>query len=280
MIRKNRREVSILGINCYSHDTAAALLIDGKPVAVAEQERFNREKHTSAFPDDAIAFCLREGGISIADVDTVAFGHDATRGFARGAADALRRLPRGAKRLTVQGRADLGRHQRRRAFMERWEYTGRVVDVDHHRAHAAAAFFSSPFDEAAVLTVDRGGDFVSTTAGHGRGHRLSTTMEIYQPHSLGEVYTAITCWLGFRPNHDEGKVMGLAPYGSDAYVGEFRDFVRLAPDDGFRVNLDWFRYHVEGGPLSRRYYDRFGPAREPESTLATTIATSPMPCRR
>jgi carbamoyltransferase len=259
--------VNILGINCFAHDTAAALLMDGRPVAVGEEERFNREKHTSAFPDEAIAFCLREGGISMSDVDLVAFGHDTARGFARGAADALGRMPCRAKRLAAQGLADLGRRRRRRAFLERWGYTGEVVDVDHHCAHAAAAFFASPFEEAAVLTVDRGGDCVSTTAGYGRGQRLTTTMEIRQPHSLGEIYTAITYWLGFRPNAGEGTVMGLAPYGSEAYVEEFSDFVRLDPGGGFRVNLDWFSYQNERGPLSRRYLNRFGPPREPESDL-------------
>ena len=261
--------MNILGINCYAHDTAAALLMDGRPMAVGEQERFNREKHTSAFPDDAIAFCLREGGLSRADVDVVAFGHDAVRGFARGAADGVRRLPRGAKRLSAQAIADLARSRRRRAFLQRWGYAGEVVDVDHHRAHAAAAYFPSPFEEAAVLTADRGGDFVSTTAGLGRGHRLVTTMEIRQPHSLGEVYTAITHWLGFAPNGGEGKVMGLASYGSDAYVNAFREFVRLESGGGFRVNLDWFRYQFETGPLSRRYDDRFGPRRPPGGCLSS-----------
>jgi carbamoyltransferase len=260
--------VNILGINCYAHDTSAALVMDGRPVAIGEQERFNREKHTAAFPDEAIGFCLRAGGISISDVDVVAFGHDVAGGFARGAADALGRFPRGGKRLTAQGLADLARRRRRRAFARRWGYAGELVDVGHHEAHAAAAFFASPFEEAAVLTLDRGGDGVSTTAGHGRGNRIATSLEIRNPHSLGEVYTAVTHWLGFRPNADEGKVMGLAPYGSDACVDAFRELVRLEPGGRFRVDLDWFRYQLEAGPLSRRFLDRFGPARVPESGLS------------
>ncbi|HET8951292.1 MAG TPA: carbamoyltransferase C-terminal domain-containing protein [Solirubrobacteraceae bacterium] len=259
--------MNILGINCYAHDTSAALLMDGRPVAVGEQERFDREKHSYAFPDDAIAFCLGEGGITIADVDVVAFGHDAASGFARGAADALGRFPRGAKRLTVHARADLGRRRRRRGFLERWGFGGTVVDVGHHRAHAAAAFLSSPFEDAAVLTVDRGGDFLSTTGGHGRGVRVHPLVEIRQPHSLGEVYTAVTSWLGFAPHSGEGTVMGLAPYGGDACVEAFRDLVRLHPPGEFRVDLDWFRYQLGGGPVSRRFLDRFGPAREPGGGL-------------
>jgi carbamoyltransferase len=260
--------VNILGINCYAHDTSAALLTAGRPVAVGEQERFNREKHTAAFPDEAIAFCLAEGGIAIGDIDVVAFGHDAASGFARGAADALGRFPRGAKRLTAQSLADLGRRRRRRALLDRWGFAGRVVDVDHHRAHAAAAFFASPFEDAAVLTLDRGGDFLSTTGGHGRGGRVHPLLAIRQPHSLGEVYTAVTYWLGFAPNSGEGTVMGLAPYGGDACVEPFRDLVRLHQGGEFRVNLDWFRYQLEGGPLSRRFLERYGAPREPGGGLS------------
>jgi carbamoyltransferase len=259
--------VNILGINSFSHDTAAALLQDGRPVAFVEQERFNREKHTRAFPDDAIAFCLQAGGISLAEVDTVAFAHQVGSGYARGALDALKRMPRGTKRLTAQTWADLARRRGQRDFLKRWHYTGNVVNVGHHEAHAASAFFASGFEEAAVLTLDRGGDFISTTTGHGRLGRLQALGEVRNPHSLGEVYTAVTSWLGFQPNADEGKVMGLAPYGSDSHVPIFRDFVRLTPDGLFRVNLKWFRYQLESGPLAKRYLDRFGPPRAPESDL-------------
>jgi carbamoyltransferase len=259
--------VNILGINCFSHDTSAALLQDGRPVAVAEQERFNRERHTTAFPDDAIAFCLRAGGVSIGDVDAVAFAHRVGSDFVRGAADALKRMPLGTKRLVAQSWTDVARQQRQRSFLKRWRYEGRVVNVGHHEAHAASAFFSSGFDEAAVLTLDRGGDFVSTTTWHGRSHRLHLLQELRNPHSIGEIYTAVTAWLGFHPNADEGKVMGLASYGSDAYVPVFQDFVRLTPDGMFRVNLRWFRYHLEAGPLGRRFLAHFGPPRIPESEI-------------
>jgi carbamoyltransferase len=141
------------------------------------------------------------------------------------------------------------------------------MNVGHHEAHAASTFFASGFDDAAVLTLDRGGDFLSTTLGHGQGSRLTTLKEVRNPHSLGEMYTAVTGWLGFHPNADEGKVMGLAPYGSDALVPAFRDFVRLTPNGLFEVNLTWFRYQFEAGPLSKRYLERFGPPRVPESEI-------------
>ena len=259
--------MNILGINCFSHDTAAALLVDGEPVAFVEEERFNREKHTKAFPDSAIDFCLRTAGISMEDVDVVAFAHRAGVDYARGALDALKRMPLGAKRLAAQTYVDLNLWRKERAFLRRWGYRGRTVNVGHHDAHAASAYYASGFDDAAVLTLDRGGDFLSTTLGQGRGERLRTLAEVRNPHSLGEIYTAVTGWLGFHPNSDEGKVMGLAPYGRDRYVPTFRDLVRLTPDGLFTVDLSWFRYQVESGPLSQRFLERFGPPRVPESEL-------------
>ncbi|MDP9343787.1 MAG: carbamoyltransferase [Actinomycetota bacterium] len=259
--------MNILGINCFSHDTAAALLQDGVPVAFVEEERFNREKHTKAFPDAAIEFCLRQGGIGIKDVDVVVFSHRIGLDFRRGAADALKRMPRGWKRLGVQTAFDLILLRKQQYFVRKYRYRGRVVNVGHHEAHAASAFYASGFDEAAVLTLDRGGDFLSTTLGHGKGTRLDTLHEVRNPDSLGEVYTALTWFLGFHPNADEGKVMGLAPYGRDRRVEEFRDLIHLTPDGLFTVNLDWFAYHLEGGWVSRRFTQRFGAPRVPESEM-------------
>ena len=260
--------MNILGINCFAHDTAAVLVRDGVPLAFAEEERFNRDKHTRAFPDGAVEFCLRQAGISIDDVDVVAFAHRAGTDYARGAADAVRRLPESGKRLAAQTYVDAMLVWKQRAFLRRWGYRGRVVNVGHHEAHAASAFFPSGYEGAAVLTLDRGGDFLSTTLGVGRGSRLHTISEVRNPDSLGEVYTAVTWWLGFHPNADEGKVMGLAPYGTDRYVPSFRRLVHPLPGGTFSVNLSWFRYHMEGRvPWSRRFEEQFGRPREPESEL-------------
>lgn len=259
--------MNILGINCFAHDTAAALLVDGVPIAFVEEERFNREKHTTAFPDQAIRFCLAQAGIGIHDVDAVAFAHRAGIDFLRGSIDALRRLPRSAKRLAAQAYVDLRLVRKQQGFVRRYGYRGKTVNVGHHQAHAASAFYASGFDEAAVLTLDRGGDFLSTTLAYGQANRLRSIREVRNPDSLGEVYTALTWFLGFHPNADEGKVMGLAPYGRDRYVAEFRRLLHLSPDGLFRVNLEWFRYHLEGGWLSDRFLERFGPPREPESEL-------------
>ncbi|HEV3465387.1 MAG TPA: carbamoyltransferase C-terminal domain-containing protein, partial [Actinomycetota bacterium] len=145
---------------------------------------------------------------------------------------------------------------------------GRIVHVGHHDAHAASAFFPSPFERAAVLTLDRGGDFLSTTLQVGTGSRLSRLAQVRNPDSLGEVYSALTWYLGFEPNADEGKTMGLAPYGRDKFAGELADLVQRTPDGLFRVNLAWFSYHREGGWLSRAFLERYGPPREPESAIA------------
>jgi carbamoyltransferase len=255
----------ILGVNCFSHDTAACLLREGRIVAFAEEERFNRERHTKRFPDTAIAWCLEQGGGGLNEVDAVAFAHRPGLDFARGALDALRRAT--PKRLAVQAAVDANLARKELAFRRRWGFRGRVVHVGHHDAHAAAAFYPSPFDEAAVLTLDRGGDFLSTTMQHGQGTRLRELAAVRNPDSLGEVYSAFTWYLGFLPNADEGKVMGLAPYGEDKLVPELADMVRHTPHGAFRVNFDWFGYQRQSGWFSRRFSDRFGPPRRPESEL-------------
>jgi carbamoyltransferase len=256
---------SILGINCFSHDTAACLLVDGVPVAIAEEERFDRNRHTRAFPDQAIESCLSMAGITMREVDAVAVAQHPATDFARGAADAIRR---GApKRLAVQAYVDGRLVGKELDFRRRWRYRGRLIHVGHHKAHAASTYFASPFDDAAVLTLDRGGDFLSTTMAVGQGNRLRTIAEIGNPHSLGEVYSALTWFLGFQPNADEGKTMGLAPYGTDRFGPDIARLIRLRADGSFRVNLRWFSYQREGRPLSRHFYRRYGEPRVPESEL-------------
>jgi carbamoyltransferase len=255
---------AILGINCFSHDTSAALLVDGQLVAFVEEERFNREVHTKRFPHQAIASCLRLGAIDISEVEMVAFAHRPGVDFRRGAADALRR--RAPKRLAAQAYIDARLASKEQLFRRTWGYQGPVINVGHHLAHAAGTFFSSPYDEAAVLTLDRGGDFLSTTTNTGRGTHIEVVDEIRNPDSLGEVYTAVTQFIGFFPN-DEGKVMGLAPYGTTKYVEEVKDLVTLRADGTFSVNLEWFGYQKERSPVSGAFLERYGPARVPESEI-------------
>ena len=184
-----------------------------------------------------------------------------------GVVDALER--RAPKRLAVQAYVDGNLLRKEVAFRARWRYRGRIEHVGHHDAHAASAFFPSPFDQAAVLTLDRGGDFLSTTLQVGAGSHLTRLAQVRNPDSLGEVYSALTWYLGFEPNADEGKTMGLAPYGRDKLVPELTDLVQRTPDGLFRVNLAWFTYHREGGWLSRQFLERFGPPRTPESIITS-----------
>jgi len=256
---------TILGINCFSHDTAACVLRDGAPVAFVEEERFNRECHTKAFPEQAVSYCLDAAGVAMRDVDVVAFAHRPLVDLRRGWADAVRRVA--PKRAAGQGYVDARLVGRELMFRRRFGYRGRIVRVGHHQAHAGAAFYASPFERAAVLTIDRGGDFVSTGMGIGEGKALRTVGLVRNPHSLGELYSAFTWFLGFTPNADEGKVMGLAPYGTPRFVEELRPMISLEAEGRFRIDLSWFGFHREGAWFSRRFVERFGPARLAESEI-------------
>ncbi len=252
----------VLGINCLAHDTAAALVADGRLVAFVEEERLNRDKHTWAFPDLAIGWCLKEAGLSIGEVDLVTFdyrpGLDYTRALTF---DLVPRFPRSAKHWAKQTYVD-GRHVwRAAAFRRRWGYRGRIRFVEHHLAHAAASYFSSPFEGAAALTIDQGGDQLSTAIYACEGTQMRRLLKVRNPHSLGELYSAITWWLGFKPTWDEGKVMAVASFGRPTYLEEFRKLVRLRPGGRFQIDLSWVSWHLDRGCLSRKFLDRFGPPR-------------------
>jgi len=287
----------VLGISRV-HDAAAALVRDGEIVAFAEEERFTRVKHDGRFPGRAIEFCLDQAGITLADVDHVAFYwqrwreaiHAATV-FARyfpgtlevfrneresgdrsaGLVDTLRHGG-GSKVDDYHVGGALVAHIKRtytlgRDLKEALGHTGptkfTVHLVDHHRSHAASAFHVSPFDTAAVLTLDGiGSDGTSTYLAVADGSRITDLKRIRYPHSLGALYAIVTGYLGFYPTVDEGKVMGLAPHGTDAYVDQFADLVHLTPDGGYELNLSWFKHHVNGKHMvSPKFLDTFGPPR-------------------
>ena len=273
--------MDILGIS-FGIDTSAALLRDGVTVAAALEERFSRIKHDRAWPSKAIRYCLQEAGTTLQDIDSVAFfwnpalqldfPHGGRSHTYRHHGDYLHMAPSwllGALRgplggirsghttqtIHLEGRAPLTIHY-----------------VTHHRTHAAAAFFPSPFDEAAVLTVDGYGERAATTLGAWRraegGHAYEDVEELRFPHSLGAVYAAVTGWLGFRPNNGEGKVMGLAPYGDRRYVDRFLDILGVDPTadplDGpaYRVDPTWFAYTLDTPDrVSERFLAEFGPTR-------------------
>jgi carbamoyltransferase len=271
----------ILGLNAYHGDAAAALVVDGALVAAAEEERFNRVKHCAGFPALAARWCLEDAGLRPHEIDHVAVSRDPRANLGRKILRMLRhgtsarylreRLQNAARIRDVESalRAALG--------AERVEAT--MHNVEHHQAHVASAFFVSPFEDAAILSVDGFGDFASTMLAEGHGNRFDVLERVTYPHSLGIFYTAVTQWLGFPKYGDEGKVMGLAPYGRPRYADELRRLVSL---DGplFELGLDYFTHDTEGVDMTwdegsptigRIYSDRLvellGPAREPGSPM-------------
>jgi carbamoyltransferase len=288
----------VLGVSRV-HDSAAALVRDGEIIAFAEEERFTRVKHDGGFPSRAVAFCLEHAGITLSEVDHVAFywqrwreALHAAKVFARyfpGTLEVFRNQREGGVRSA--GWRQTWRHGGGSGGVDDFHVGGAVLAhikrtytigqeirdavgwtgptkfkvhlVDHHRSHAASAFYVSPFDSAAVLTMDGiGSDGTTTCLAVGEGNRITDLKRIKYPHSLGAMYAIVTGYLGFYPTVDEGKVMGLAPYGRDTYVEQFDDLVHLTDDGGFELNLSWFRHHLNGRHLvSDKFLDTFGPPR-------------------
>ena len=259
----------ILGLNAFHGDSAAALVRDGELVAAAEEERFRRVKHWAGFPSQAIAYCVRQAGLSLSDVQHIAINQD-------GRANLLRKLA-----YLATHRPDFGliaqriknRHARQgilgllAASFPGERFRGEVHRIEHHLAHLSSAFHVSPFNEAVVVSVDGFGDFSSAAWGAGKGKDISIDGRVYFPHSLGIFYQALTQYLGFQKYGDEYKVMGLAPYGKPVFVDAMRKIVRLKVDGSYSLDLAYFRHHKErisyqwtdGSP---EFDDLFAPALE------------------
>lgn len=269
----------ILGISCYFHDAAAALLVDGQLVAAAEEERFTRRKHDASFPRQAIAFCLRRAGCRAADLDRVVYFEKPFLKLERLLVSALSHWPRSRGLFTESMLSFAGDKLWIRSLLERELEAppDRVLFSEHHLSHAASAFFPSPFEEAAILTVDGVGEWTTTSIGVGRGSSIRLLEELHFPHSLGLLYSAFTAFLGFAVNEGEYKVMGMAAYGEPRFREEVLRTVTLAADGSFALNLDYFRfpYSLES-PYTRRFEALFGPPRIPESPFDPSGAT----CRR
>jgi carbamoyltransferase len=266
---------AILGLNAYHGDAAAALLVDGELLCAAEEERFNRVKHCAGFPTEAARWCLAEAGISVGDLDHVAIGRDPKANLG---AKLRRTITHGAGARFLRERlANAARVRDVKAELEAALGAGtdaEIHHVEHHQAHVASAFFPSPFEDAAILSVDGFGDFASTMLAEGDGASFTVLERVLFPHSLGIFYTALTQWLGFPGYGDEGKVMGLAPYGTPRFLAELRHVVR-PKGDVFELGLDFFRHDQEGVEMTwdegtptigTLYSDRLtevlGPARE------------------
>ncbi|MDY6965806.1 MAG: carbamoyltransferase [Halobacteriota archaeon] len=260
----------ILGISCYYHDAAACLLKDGKIVAAAQEERFTRKKHDDAFPSNAIRFCLAREGITPKQLDYVGFYDKPIVKFDRILETFISVAPKGAKFFTVAMPIWLRRKLWIRDLIRReLKYEGEIIFTEHHQSHAASAFFASPFEDAAILTVDGVGEWATTSNGYGSEDKITLTHEIRFPHSLGLLYSAFTQYLGFKVNSGEYKVMGLSPYGKGVYYDLIMEnLIDLKEDGGFKLNMDYFAYTYTQQMINERFIELFGhPPREPESKI-------------
>jgi carbamoyltransferase len=268
----------ILGISAFYHDSAAALLVDGRPVAAAQEERFTRRKHDQRFPESAIRYCLAQGGVGLDDVDHVVFFEKPLLKFERLLETYLANAPRGFSQFRAAMPVWLKDKLFQKAAIAKalmpmsasGDVESKLLFAEHHQSHAASAFFASPFEEAVVLTMDGVGEWATTSVAIGRGNCLETVREIRWPHSLGLLYSAFTYYTGFKVNSGEYKVMGLAPYG----VPRFKDLilekvVKLKPDGSFWLDQSYFDYTTGLTMTSRKFHDLFGgPPRHPDQPLS------------
>ena len=267
----------ILGISAFYHDSAAALLEDGRIVAAAQEERFTRKKHDARFPLHAIRYCLAEGGIAVGDLDRVVFYDKPFVKFERLLETYLSFAPRGYKTF----RMAIPLWLREKLFLKdlllkelrkisgSGEWNEELLFSEHHLSHAASAFFPSPFDEAIVLTMDGVGEWATTSAAIGKGNSLEVQKEIHFPHSLGFLYSAFTYYTGFKVNSGEYKLMGLAPYGEPKYKDKILEhLIDVKADGSFRLNIGYFDFCTGLTMTSQRFHDLFGgPPRKPDQLL-------------
>ena len=262
--------MNVLGISCFYHDSAAALLRDGELVAAAHEERFTRKRHDPDLPRNAVAYCLKEAGIGIDEVDYVAFYDKPFIKFERILLTYLatfpRSLPSFSKAIPIWLKEKLWIPS---LIARELGYRGEVLFAEHHQSHAAAAFLPSPYEEAAILTVDGVGEWATATQAIGRGNRIELLREIRFPHSLGLLYSAFAYYLGFKVNSAEYKVMGAAPYGEPKYRDLIlRELVDVREDGSFRLNMKYFAYDYGLTMTNERFARLFGhPRRDPESKM-------------
>ena len=264
--------MNILGISAFYHDSAAALLVDGHIVAAAQEERFTRKKHDASFPIHAIRYCLTEAGIDASQLDYVGFYDKPLLKFERLLETYLAYAPRGFRSFTqampqwLKQKLHLPREIRRGLG---GEYRKSITFTEHHESHAASAFFASPFQDAAILTLDGVGEWATASYGEGHANRIALTHELRFPHSLGLLYSAFTYYTGFKVNSGEYKLMGLAPYGKPIYADRIRDrLIDLKPDGSFKMDMSYFSY-CEGLQMTSPAFDRLfgGVRRTPESPI-------------
>jgi carbamoyltransferase len=270
--------VNVLGVSCYFHDAAAALLRDGVLVAAAEEERFSRKKHDFEFPQGAIDFCLRTAGLVAADLDYVVFFEKPFVKFERLLLSSMQTFPRSAKVFREAMVSWLGdKLWVKNLLQQRLGITAdRILFSEHHLSHAASAFYCSPFDEAAVLSIDGVGEWTTASLGVGRGTELTLLKEIRFPHSLGLLYSAFTAFLGFEVNEGEYKVMGMAPFGTLRYVDDVWKLITVAADGSFELDMRYFSFHHSATQtFSAKFVELFGAPRDPRMNFFTASSGYP-----
>lgn len=268
--------MNILGISAFYHDSAAALVSDGRIVAAAQEERFTRKKHDPGFPSNAVKYCLAEGGVGPKDLDVVAFYDKPITKFVRILETYMGVAPKGLKSfmsaLPVWLKQKLWIPLEIEEALEKCGIAeaGEILFPEHHESHAASAFFPSPFRSAAILTVDGVGEWATSSYGRGDGNRVHMLGELHFPHSLGLLYSAFTYFTGFKVNSGEYKLMGLAPYGEPKYVDLiYKNLLDLRDDGSFRLNMDYFGYLDDLKMTNRKFEELFGgPARKAESEIS------------
>ena len=260
--------MNILGISCFYHDSAASLVKDGKVVAAAQEERFNRIKNSTEFPINAINYCIQAGDVTFSDIDYVGFYEKPYLKFSRVIISHLRSYPFSLKNFLET----LPHWLQDRLIMplvlkKELGFQGKVLFIKHHLSHAASTFLVSPFGEAAILTADGVGEWATTTYGFGKGNDIKILKEIHFPDSLGLLYAAVTTYLGFAANRDEGKVMGLAGYGKPRFLDKIKEIVIVKPDGSFRIDARFFGFNKGSRMYSNKFKKVFGKERKPEDKI-------------
>lgn len=263
--------MNIIGISAYYHDSAAALVVDGEIIAAAQEERFTRIKHDFNFPENAVKFCLDYAGLKMADIDYAVFYDKPLLKFDRLLETYLAFAPQGfnsfakAIPLWLKQKIDMKSEMRKKLGPD---FKGKFVFPEHHESHAASAYFPSPFDDAAIITMDGVGEWATASIGHGKGNKMELLKELHFPHSLGLLYSAITYHTGFKVNSGEYKLMGLAPYGKPTYVELIKKHLLEIKDDGsLWMDMKYFNY-CQGLTMTSPEFDKiFGPARKSESQI-------------
>ena len=261
---------TVLGISCFYHDSAAALVRDGNIVAAAQEERFTRKKHDPRFPENAINYCLGEAYLDASDLDAVVFYDNPVASYDRALKSILSTAPASEEQWQKASMSFLGI----KLFATRYVHRALQAKVPvlftrHHLSHAASAFYPSPFERAAILTVDGVGEWATTSIARGNGEKIDVLKEIHYPHSLGLLYSAFTYFCGFRVNSGEYKLMGLAPYGSPRYADRVRQLIQVKEDGSYRLDMSYFGFLDSDVMTNERFHALFdGAPRKPESAIS------------